>query len=46
MSLGYCIGSLFELDRERRKQWFVSLGAASLSAVRAAENDERLRRSG
>jgi len=31
MSLGYCIGSLFELDRERRKQWFVSLGAASLT---------------
>src|SRR5687767_3074348 len=26
MSLGYCIGSLFELERERRKQWFACLG--------------------
>jgi uncharacterized membrane protein len=31
MSLGYCIGSLFDLERERRKQWFVCLGAASLT---------------
>ena len=31
MSLGYCLGSLFELERERRKQWFVCLGAASLT---------------
>jgi uncharacterized membrane protein len=31
MSLGYCIGSLFDLERERRKQWFVYLGAASLT---------------
>jgi uncharacterized membrane protein len=31
MSLGYCLGSLFELERERRKQSFVYLGAASLT---------------
>jgi uncharacterized membrane protein len=31
MSLGYCIGSLFDLERERRKQWCVYLGAASLT---------------
>jgi uncharacterized membrane protein len=31
MSLGYCLGSLFELERERRKQWFACLGAASLT---------------
>jgi uncharacterized membrane protein len=31
MSLGYCIGSLFDLERERRKQWFVCLGATSLT---------------
>ena len=31
MSFGYCIGSLFDLDRDRRKQWFVYLGAASLT---------------
>jgi uncharacterized membrane protein len=31
MSLGYCIGSLFDFERERRKQWFVYLGAASLT---------------
>jgi|RhiMethySRZTD1v2_1073278.scaffolds.fasta_scaffold256269_2 uncharacterized membrane protein len=31
MSLGYCIGSLFDLERERRRQWFVYLGAGSLT---------------
>jgi len=31
MSLGYCIGSLFELERDRRKQWLVCLGTASLT---------------
>jgi uncharacterized membrane protein len=31
MSLGYCIGSLFDLERERRKQWFTWLGVASLT---------------
>jgi uncharacterized membrane protein len=31
MSLGYSIGSLFDLERERRKQWFVYFGAASLT---------------
>ena len=31
MSLGYCIGSLFELERERRKRWFLYLGTASLT---------------
>ena len=31
MSLGYCIGSLFELERERRRQWFMYLGAGSLT---------------
>lgn len=31
MSLGYCLGSLFELERERRKQWFACLGVASLA---------------
>jgi len=31
MSFGYCIGPLFHLERERRKQWFVSLGAAALT---------------
>ena len=31
MSLGFCIGSLFDLERQRRKQWFLCLGAASLA---------------
>jgi uncharacterized membrane protein len=31
MSLGYCIGSLFDLEREHRRQWFMYLGAASLT---------------
>jgi uncharacterized membrane protein len=31
MSLGYCIGSLFDLEHERRRQWFVYLGAGSLT---------------
>jgi uncharacterized membrane protein len=31
MSLGYCLGSLFELERERRKQWFACLGVAALT---------------
>jgi uncharacterized membrane protein len=32
MSLGYCIGSLFELGREQRVQRFIWLGTASLVA--------------
>jgi uncharacterized membrane protein len=32
MSLGYCIGALFDFEPQRRKQWFVWLGAASLTA--------------
>ena len=32
MSLGYCIGALFELEPQRRVQRFVHLGAASLTA--------------
>jgi uncharacterized membrane protein len=32
MSLGYCIGTMFELDPHRRTQRFVYLGAASLTA--------------
>jgi uncharacterized membrane protein len=31
MSLGYCIGSLFDLEREHRRQWFMYLGAGSLT---------------
>ena len=31
MSLGYCIGSLFDLERERHSQWFMYLGAGSLT---------------
>ena len=31
MSLGYCIGTLFGFERERRKQWFLYLGAGSLT---------------
>jgi len=31
MSLGYCIGSLFDRQREHRGQWFVYLGAGSLT---------------
>jgi uncharacterized membrane protein len=31
MSLGYCIGSLFDLQREHRQHWFMYLGAASLT---------------
>jgi uncharacterized membrane protein len=31
MSLGYCIGSLFDLEREPRKQWLTCLGVASLT---------------
>jgi uncharacterized membrane protein len=31
MSLGYCIGALFDFEPQRRKQWFVWLGAASLT---------------
>ncbi|HKR37400.1 MAG TPA: heparan-alpha-glucosaminide N-acetyltransferase domain-containing protein [Steroidobacteraceae bacterium] len=32
MSLGYCLGALFELEPQRRVQRFVYLGAASLTA--------------
>ncbi|HET9444975.1 MAG TPA: heparan-alpha-glucosaminide N-acetyltransferase domain-containing protein [Steroidobacteraceae bacterium] len=32
MSLGYCLGALFEVEPQQRKQWFVYLGAASLTA--------------
>jgi uncharacterized membrane protein len=31
MSLGYCIGSLFDRQREHRKQWLAYLGAASFT---------------
>jgi uncharacterized membrane protein len=31
MSLGYCMGSLFALEREHRRQWFVYLGAGALT---------------
>jgi uncharacterized membrane protein len=31
MSLGYCVGSLFDLERERRTHWFTCLGVASLT---------------
>ena len=32
MSLGYCLGALFEAEAQTRKQWFIYLGAASLTA--------------
>jgi uncharacterized membrane protein len=32
MSLGYCLGALFEVEPQQRKQWFIYLGAASLTA--------------
>jgi uncharacterized membrane protein len=32
MSLGYCIGALFELEAHRRAAWLVYLGAAMLTA--------------
>jgi uncharacterized membrane protein len=32
MSLGYCLGALFDTDPQQRKQWLINLGAASLTA--------------
>ena len=32
MSLGYCLGALFDTDPQQRKQWLIYLGAASLTA--------------
>ena len=32
MSLGYCIGALFEIEPQQRRQWFIYLGAASITA--------------
>ena len=32
MSLGYCLGALFEIEPQQRKQWLINLGAASLTA--------------
>ena len=29
--LGYCLGALFDTDPQQRKQWFINLGAASLT---------------
>jgi uncharacterized membrane protein len=32
LSLGYCLGAAFDTDSQHRKQWFIYLGAASLTA--------------
>jgi uncharacterized membrane protein len=32
MSLGYCLGALFEMEPQQRRRWFIYLGAASLTA--------------
>ncbi len=31
MSLGYCLGTLFDIEPHQRKQWLISMGAASLT---------------